>query len=76
MVRELERVIGINEDSPKWGTEGLVQLPVTSVALSVELDPQAVLPSLTLVKLPGNKGGQHAFQTADSQESAPRRRKG
>lgn len=27
MVRELERVIGINEDSPKWGTGGLVQLP-------------------------------------------------
>ena len=23
----MERVIGINEDSPKWGTEGLVQLP-------------------------------------------------
>ena len=49
---------------------------VTSVALSVELDPQAVLPSLPLVKLPGNKGGQHAFQTADTPESAPRRRKG
>ena len=44
------------------GTPGVwFSCRVTSVALSVELDPQAVLPSLPLVKLPGNK----LFQSID-----------
>lgn len=75
MVRELSEAVGINEDSPKWGTGVWFNCRVTSVALSVELIHRP-LPSLPLVKLPGNKGGQHAFQTADSQESVPRRLSG
>ena len=48
---------------------------VTSVTLSVELDPQTRLLSLPLVKLPGNKGGQCASETAERGEGAPRRLK-
>lgn len=46
---------------------------VTSVTLSVKLDPQIRLPFLPLVKVPGNKGGQCASETAERGEGAPRR---